>query len=276
METALAGTPSVPVSSTESVNNEYFLERLQHTLEVIRSNPRLQREKEWVAKECIERDIARICSPGIQNHFCFIAKVLDATDPDHPKLEYVENLATFQGLLGALEDPEVVGTYAGQDANEVTVLIAPLPQNYVARVAWVRFRHIPEAFKADGRVVLREISSTSVGDNHLQCILACRDMDMPWTDMPNRNISFQEMHRNYHCLTIKVNNGDGTIKSWNPGMDPDMAPCMSMQDMFVRVGHFNPKPQANQHSQPHHQGKKNRNRPGGDPKTNGLAKIPLN
>jgi hypothetical protein len=267
METMTAPASVHQDMTEEPVNNHYFIGRLEDTLEAIRSNPRLNMEKESSRQGIIDLRISKLCSPESREPFCLVAKIMDKTDPKKPVYEYVESLDTFRAMLQSLDEPEKVETYCGVDASEVLVLTARLTSSYAARVSAVRFRHIPNQYKIAGQVLLREIGDPHLKRGQREAVHTCWQMAPPWTDLKHHEIPFEEMHRNYHCVTIKIRNDDGTIKSWNPGLDKDISPCMSLQDTFVLVGTHHEAPR------PHY--KKNLFKGSGKKTTTGLAKIPL-
>jgi hypothetical protein len=222
------------VVSTESsrINGGYLLECFERSLKLLDEDPKLQVDDDG---KSLKKAQFILSSPATNRPHVFVGKVVDDTGKKLV-IDYVNNVASFRELLEALEVPQIVSTYCGTDASQVTVLTARIPEGWVARVPYVRLRHVPQIYKHQGKVVLKEIGSTRKEEGDRECLPVCRELYPVWTNRKNGEIPADVIKRAYNYITFKIDNATQTIKRWNPGLDKNSAPVLSFQDAFVLVG----------------------------------------
>jgi hypothetical protein len=232
-ETVLHNAESKVVTTEGSrINGGYLLHCFENSLKQLENDPKLQVDDDGKA---IKKAQFILSSPATNRPHVFVGKVVDDTGKKL-LIDYVNNVASFRELLEALEEPQLVTSYCGNDATEVSVLTVRIPEGWVARVPYVRLRHIPQIYKHQGNVVLKEIGSTRKEEGDRECLPVCRECFPVWTDRKNSEIPADIIKRAYNYLTFKIDNKTQTIKRWNPGLDKNSAPCLSLQDAFVLVG----------------------------------------
>jgi hypothetical protein len=151
--------------------------------------------------------------------------------------DYITTIDHMIELVSDAVKISEVRTYSGHDHQYVHALRLDLSADYVARVPYVKVRHMPDFYMAADRLLIKRMPPKVPGAPR-ETVLLCREMDPPWSDRPLMGISQQEIEKNYHCITMKINKSDMTLKSWFPGVDKNSEVCSALEDKFVLVGDY--------------------------------------
>lgn len=166
-------------------------------------------------------------------------KVFIAKRTGEAKLEYITMASQLELLFSEIMNIQPEHAYVGPDANELIVLRCELPAAYVARVPYVKLRHIPIRFFQTDSVVAKKMPPKKGINTNGEMVMLCRDLEPVWTDKPCFEIRQSTITAAYNFMTIKIRKDDHTLKSWFPGVDKDCQPCQTLEDQFVLIGpHF--------------------------------------
>lgn len=159
-----------------------------------------------------------------------------STRQGHKFVRGFEDLLAFCSSVAA-EDITRERDYTGYDHEEVVVLKVKIPQHYVARVAYIRMRHVPRRFlTSDDSVLVKMLPPKDKRAQRGELAILCRELQPVWTDRNLFEIKKEVIQENYHFITMKIRKDNYTVKSWFPGVDKNCNVCGSREDDFVLVG----------------------------------------
>jgi hypothetical protein len=129
-------------------------------------------------------------------------------------------------------------TYTGTDFQNVDVLRARLPENYFARVEYIRAEHIPEPYYRKGEVYpyLNRNGELQMVCPRIQLVLTNKGLVSFFKEMRFETPA-EVINENYHFVTFKICREDGSLKSWATGIDKDTGLCKTLNQHYVKVGH---------------------------------------
>jgi hypothetical protein len=153
----------------------------------------------------------------------------------HKYVRGFEDLMTFCSSIAA-EDIKLERDYTGHDHAEVCVLRVKIPQHYVARVAYIKLKHVPRRFLTSEDSVLVKMLPPKKKEQRGEMALLCRELQPVWTDRNLFEISKETIQSEYGYITMKVRKEDYSVKSWFPGVDKNCNVCAGREDDFVLVG----------------------------------------
>jgi hypothetical protein len=146
------------------------------------------------------------------------------------------DLMTFCSSIAA-EDISLEREYTGWDHKEVVVLRVRIPSHYMARVAYIRMRHIPKRFlTSEDSVLIKMLPPKNKKFDRGELAILCRELQPVWTDRALFEVKKEVIQLNYHFVTFKIRKEDHTVKSWFPGIDKNCTVCGGIDDDFVLVG----------------------------------------
>jgi hypothetical protein len=126
--------------------------------------------------------------------------------------------------------------YHGRDHQQVVVLKCRLPEEYTARVAYIRADHVPYRFSAlDDGIVLKRMPPRQHGDRG-KMVLLCRQLLPVMTDKNLFEVPKKVIMDTYHYVTMKIDRRDGSLREWFPGIDINSNICASPEEQMVLVG----------------------------------------
>jgi hypothetical protein len=148
----------------------------------------------------------------------------------------VGSIDSLLELCSQLNDITVERGYHGRDHNKVVVLKCRLPEEYVARVAYIQADHIPYRYSAlDDGIVLKRMPSRHKGERG-KMVLLCRQLQPVWTDRNLFEVPKKVIVENYNFVTMKIDKEGLFLREWFPGVDVNSNICASPEEQMVLVG----------------------------------------
>jgi hypothetical protein len=165
--------------------------------------------------------------------------------------KYVTTAEQLLELVSCVDHIVEEKSYCGYDHEDVVVLRCKLPHNYVARVPYIKVKHIPHKYLAnDGVVIKRMPPKKGYKNGQGEVVTLCRDLQPIWTDRSLFEIKKDVIEDAYNHLTVKIRREDHSLKSWFPGVDTNCGLCESIDEQFVLIGaHYDGSGQVYQHKQ---------------------------
>lgn len=139
-------------------------------------------------------------------------------------------------LFKKIEEVKIEKKYTGPDKNNVTVLKARLPENYVACCAYVQARHIPANIFEEDRVVAKLIKN-KLGQV-VDVDLLCRDIPPLKSNEAYGYMSAEKVKIHYHWVTVKINKETQTLQCWFPGVERNIADGGRPKEMVLVGAHY--------------------------------------
>lgn len=168
----------------------------------------------------------------------FVAKVEDGNYTE------VKTIDQLRDLFSSVTEIEEEDSYNGYDYKDVTVLRCTMPEGYVARVPYIRLKHMPSRYMCMDAVLAKRMAPR--GNMPIETVILCRNLAPVWTDRNLFEVREDVIRKNYNFITVKIRKEDYTLKAWFPGVDIKTGICSSLSDEFVRIGrHHENKRQPN-------------------------------
>jgi hypothetical protein len=131
-----------------------------------------------------------------------------------PAGNFVETFQQFSEMVLSINNFKEV-EYHGRDAAEMLVVQAKLPEGYVASVAWIQRKHVPQ-FAFDGDMVVEKRLTSGQRETYMSL---CRRIHPAQTNQDYYQVPKAQIHSQYGFVTFKIKKSDNTLMAWFSGTD---------------------------------------------------------